>query len=396
VSRPVFYIHGEVPPDALPVTYVVCGQLGLDSSGETIPHGAAWGEAGALDAIQQDADTIGEVARRIETRIAGARAADGGGATHEPRCSDAVICAHRWPHRNDLHATQCTKVRAHANARAVVAFSRACAASLVKRGQRTDALDRKARTPPSRLPPPSRPPSTGDNDTGKGEAPGRWLVQRVSQARAERPGRGRRAPRPPQGQPTRSFRAAHALRTKPELRRRIRARRRRAEESEPVARARDDEVSRAVRDAHESAVEANLDCMARDAAVDRRGQGGANSVLDGLDRTAVGILDRSPGLDYVAILGLHAAVLVMAFARLISRPRKYRIHGPCLRRRARSASSECARPTLTPGTDPVWGLGFAPTDAGNRSQSGPDPQSAPFARVAAHCNPPVPPAGCVS
>ena len=48
------------------VTYVVCGRVGLDTSGESIPYVAGWGEDGALDAIQQDAKTIDEVARRIE------------------------------------------------------------------------------------------------------------------------------------------------------------------------------------------------------------------------------------------------------------------------------------------------------------------------------------------
>ena len=51
------------------VTYIVCGQVGLDVGGETIPYVAGWGEDGALDAIQQDAQTIDEVARRIETAL---------------------------------------------------------------------------------------------------------------------------------------------------------------------------------------------------------------------------------------------------------------------------------------------------------------------------------------
>lgn len=49
------------------VTYIVCGRVGLDTSGESIPYVAGWGEDGALDAIQQDAQTIDEVAHRIET-----------------------------------------------------------------------------------------------------------------------------------------------------------------------------------------------------------------------------------------------------------------------------------------------------------------------------------------
>lgn len=51
------------------VTYIVCGQLGLDTSGETIPYVAGWGEDGALDAIHADAQTIDDVARQIESAL---------------------------------------------------------------------------------------------------------------------------------------------------------------------------------------------------------------------------------------------------------------------------------------------------------------------------------------
>ena len=53
------------------VTYIVCAHLGLDTSGETIPYVAGWGEDGALDAIQADAQTIDEVARQIENALDG-------------------------------------------------------------------------------------------------------------------------------------------------------------------------------------------------------------------------------------------------------------------------------------------------------------------------------------
>jgi antirestriction protein ArdC len=53
------------------VTYIVCGQLGLDTSGETIPYVAGWGEDGALDAIRADAQTIDDVARQIESALHG-------------------------------------------------------------------------------------------------------------------------------------------------------------------------------------------------------------------------------------------------------------------------------------------------------------------------------------
>lgn len=51
------------------VTYVVCGSVGLDVSGESVPYVAGWGEDGALDAIRQYAETIDAIARRIETAI---------------------------------------------------------------------------------------------------------------------------------------------------------------------------------------------------------------------------------------------------------------------------------------------------------------------------------------
>lgn len=51
------------------VTYVVCAGAGLDVSGESIPYVAGWGEDGALEAIQAYAQTIDEVARRIQDAI---------------------------------------------------------------------------------------------------------------------------------------------------------------------------------------------------------------------------------------------------------------------------------------------------------------------------------------
>ena len=52
------------------VTYIVCGQLGLDTATESIPYIAGWGQDGALDAIQAYAQTIDDVARRIHDAIA--------------------------------------------------------------------------------------------------------------------------------------------------------------------------------------------------------------------------------------------------------------------------------------------------------------------------------------
>jgi hypothetical protein len=52
------------------VTYVVLGSVGLDVGGVSIPYVAGWGEDGALDAIQEYAQTIDELAKRIEDAIA--------------------------------------------------------------------------------------------------------------------------------------------------------------------------------------------------------------------------------------------------------------------------------------------------------------------------------------
>ncbi len=45
---------------------IVCGSLGLDTSGESIPYIAEWGENGDLDAIRQHAETVDTIARAIE------------------------------------------------------------------------------------------------------------------------------------------------------------------------------------------------------------------------------------------------------------------------------------------------------------------------------------------
>ncbi len=43
------------------VTYIVCGSVGLDVAGESIPYVAGWGEDGSLDAIRRYAETIDAV-----------------------------------------------------------------------------------------------------------------------------------------------------------------------------------------------------------------------------------------------------------------------------------------------------------------------------------------------
>jgi hypothetical protein len=58
------------------VTYVVCGSVGLDVGGESIPYVAGWGEDGALDAIREYARNIDTVARHIEEAFAPVPASD--------------------------------------------------------------------------------------------------------------------------------------------------------------------------------------------------------------------------------------------------------------------------------------------------------------------------------
>jgi N-terminal domain of anti-restriction factor ArdC len=52
------------------VTYIVCGSVGLDVSGSSVPYVAGWGESGELDAIRRYAETIDAIARRIEDTLA--------------------------------------------------------------------------------------------------------------------------------------------------------------------------------------------------------------------------------------------------------------------------------------------------------------------------------------
>jgi hypothetical protein len=47
-------------------TFMVCGTIGLDVSGATIPYVAGWGDADAAATIEAFAKTIDDVARRIE------------------------------------------------------------------------------------------------------------------------------------------------------------------------------------------------------------------------------------------------------------------------------------------------------------------------------------------
>jgi hypothetical protein len=47
-------------------TLVAASAVGLAVDGETVPYVSGWGEDGALEAVTEFAETIDQVARRIE------------------------------------------------------------------------------------------------------------------------------------------------------------------------------------------------------------------------------------------------------------------------------------------------------------------------------------------
>lgn len=68
--------HGRRRAEVLvdTVTFIVCGSVGLDTSGSSVPYIAGWGERGELDAIRGFAETIDALARRIEDALVAADA----------------------------------------------------------------------------------------------------------------------------------------------------------------------------------------------------------------------------------------------------------------------------------------------------------------------------------
>lgn len=66
-SQQFGHAQAEVIVDT--ATYLVCAAVGLDTSGETVPYIAGWGEQGALEAVTKVAETIDELARRIENTL---------------------------------------------------------------------------------------------------------------------------------------------------------------------------------------------------------------------------------------------------------------------------------------------------------------------------------------
>ena len=57
-------------------TLIVLSGAGLDTSAETIPYVAGWGETGALEAVTEHAELIDRLARTVENAISGDTAND--------------------------------------------------------------------------------------------------------------------------------------------------------------------------------------------------------------------------------------------------------------------------------------------------------------------------------
>jgi hypothetical protein len=85
------------------VTYVVCGSLGLDTSCSSVSYVAGWGEHGELDAIHRCAQTIDEIARRIEDSLRPAE--EPASARHGLPCSTRSRAA-RGCSEHDSQATR--------------------------------------------------------------------------------------------------------------------------------------------------------------------------------------------------------------------------------------------------------------------------------------------------
>jgi len=50
-------------------TFIVCGSVGLDVSGSSVPCVASCGDSGELDAIRGYAETVDQISRRIEDSL---------------------------------------------------------------------------------------------------------------------------------------------------------------------------------------------------------------------------------------------------------------------------------------------------------------------------------------
>lgn len=66
-DAPMSYDEEELVVES--VAFTVCGSLGIDTSGYSIPYLASWSEGAELDTIERAAATIDRIARRIEDAL---------------------------------------------------------------------------------------------------------------------------------------------------------------------------------------------------------------------------------------------------------------------------------------------------------------------------------------
>jgi hypothetical protein len=72
VGVPTYKEHGRGDAEVIVETaaVIVCGSIGLDTSGESIPYVAGWGEKNDVEAIRRYAETVDTIARTLETALA--------------------------------------------------------------------------------------------------------------------------------------------------------------------------------------------------------------------------------------------------------------------------------------------------------------------------------------
>jgi antirestriction protein ArdC len=69
---PTYKEHGRADAEVIVETaaVIVCGAIGLDTSGESIPYIAGWGERNDVEAIRHYAETVDTIARTLESAVA--------------------------------------------------------------------------------------------------------------------------------------------------------------------------------------------------------------------------------------------------------------------------------------------------------------------------------------
>lgn len=72
VGVPTYKEHGRADAEVIVETaaVIVCGSIGLDTSGESIPYIAGWGENNDVQAIRRYAETVDTIARTLESAVA--------------------------------------------------------------------------------------------------------------------------------------------------------------------------------------------------------------------------------------------------------------------------------------------------------------------------------------